>query len=261
MFPFLFGKHPYGYLHLGEKDRIAGFTAQDARNFWRKQIRQPWALSVCGSFDRQAMIDAAKSLPEPDAEAVSPAIPRWNEARELNLSLPGRNQSHLFLVYPTVPYGAEDEPGIELLQNILAGQSGLLFRELRDRQGLGYTVTAFPWRSEKAGALILYIGTEPDAMQRAGEAFRAVIAGLQTDLLPEDELERGKNQIEGDYYREHQTLSSRSAESAVLAALRRPPDAARSLVEKSRAVDAAAVRELARKYLRPEQAYTVRVLP
>jgi zinc protease len=261
MFPFLFGNHPYGYLKLGEKNRVAGFTSQNAKDFWRKQVRQPWVLSVCGSFDRQAIIEAAKTLPEPGARAVSPAAPRWNNEKELDLSLPGRNQSHLLLVFPTVPYGAEDEPGLELLQNILAGQSGLLFRELRDKQGLGYTVTAFPWKSEKAGALIFYIGTDPDAMQQAEEGFRKIIGDLRTGLLPEEELERGKNQIEGDYYRDHQTLSSRSAESAVLAALQRPLDAARTLVEKARTVDAAAIRELARAYLSTEKAYIVKVRP
>lgn len=261
MFPFFFSNHPYGFLQLGEKERVAQFSARDAREFWKTQSRQPWVLSVCGDFDREAILAAAKSLPAPTQKAVQPAVPAWGNERDLQLHLPGRNQAHLFMVFPTVGYGDKDEPGLDLLQNILAGQSGLLFRDLRDKQGLGYTVTAFPWKTEKAGALIFYIGTEPDKMEQAEQGFRSVIAALQSELLPAQELERGKNQMEGDYYRDHQSLASRSAESAILTVLGRPLDAARKLVEEARNVDAETLRALTRTYLDPDKAYMITVQP
>ena len=98
-------------------------------------------------------------------------------------------------------------------------------------------------------------------MEQAEKAFFEVISMLQNDLLPEDELERGKNQMQGDYYREHQSLSSRSGEAAVLTVLGQPLDAARKLVEKAGEVDAKALQNLSKTYLQPEKAYTVKVLP
>ena len=261
IFPFLFSGHPYGYLQLGEKDRVAAFTAKDAAALWKLQLQQPWVLSVCGSYDRDAILAAAEKLPVPGKKEVTPGTPRWNSEKTLDLHLSGRNQAHLFMIFPTVGYGAPDEPGLDLLQNILAGQSGLLFSDLRDKQGLGYTVTAFPWKTEKTGALMFYIGTEPDKMQQAEDGFRKVIADLQAQPLPEEELERGKNQMEGDYYRDHQSLASRSAEAAVLTVLHRPLDAARKLVEKARTVNAGELQSLARTYLNPDKAYIVKVLP
>lgn len=261
IFPFLFKDHVYGYLQLGEKDRVAEFTAKDAREFWKTQSQQPWVLSVSGSYDRDAILEAAQQLPAPGTKETVPGAAQWNSGKTLDLRLPGRNQGHLFMIFPTVGYGAPDEPGLELLQNILSGQSGLLFRDLRDRQGLGYTVAAFPWKAEKTGALIFYIGTEPDKMQQAEEGFQKVIADLRERLLPQEELDRGKNQMEGDYYRDHQTLASRSAEAAGLTVLHRPLDAARKLVEQARAVNAATLQQLARTYLDPDKAYIVTVLP
>ena len=261
MFAFLFKNHPYGYLQLGEKERIAKFGTGDATGYWKAQFQQPWVLSVCGSYDKEAILAAVKMLPVPAKKASIPGLPQWNSERTLELRLPGRNQGHLLMTFPTVGYGAEDEPGLDLLQNILAGQSGLLFRDLRDKQGLGYTVTAFPWKTEKAGALIFYIGTEPGKMQQAEEGFRNVIAELRNQLLPEEELERGKSQIEGDYYRDHQSLASRSSEAAVLTVLHRPLDDARKAVEKAGRVDAATLQNLARTYLDPDKAYIVKVLP
>lgn len=261
MFPFLFGNHPYGYLQQGEKERVAEFRATDAREFWQRQTLQPWVLAVCGVFDREAVLEAVEKLPIPAVEEQAPDAPQWRTDKNLDLRLPGRNQAHLFMIYPTVGFGSPDEPGLELLQNVLAGQSGLLFRDLRDAQGLGYTVTAFPWKTEKAGVLIFYIGTEPDKMRQAEDGFRKIIGDLQRDTLPEAELLRGKNQMTGDYYRDHQSLASRSAEAAVLTVLHRPLDTARTLVDRAQKVSPEQIKELAQKYLQPEKAYILKVLP
>jgi zinc protease len=261
MFPFFFSRHPYGYLQLGEKERIAAFKAKDAREFWRRQTLRPWTLSVCGTFDREAIIAAAQKLPVPAAGENVVPDPVWGGEKQLTLHLPERNQAHLFMVFPTSGLGAEDEAGLDLLENILSGQSGLLFRDLRDAQGLGYTVTAMTWKAEKTGALIFYIGAAPENMERCREAFRAITAGLRDNLLPAAELERGKNLMTGDYYRSRQSLDSRGAEAASLISLGLKPDYVRTLMEKSSALRAEDLRELARKYLNPERAYLVEVLP
>jgi zinc protease len=261
MFPFFFKNHPYGRLQLGEKERIATFKARDAREFWRKQTLRPWTLSVCGTFDRAAIIAAAQKLPVPAAEEHSVPDPVWGAKKTLVLRLPERRQAHLFMVFPASGRGAEDEAGLELLENILSGQSGLLFRDLRDAQGLGYTVTAMGWKAEKAGALIFYIGTGPDTLERCREGFRNIIADLRDNLLPEAEIERGKNLMAGDYYRGRQSLDARGAEAAALVSLHLQPDYARKLVERSAALTAEDLRELARRYLDPERAYLVEVLP
>ena len=261
MFPFLFGNHPYGFLQLGEKDRVAAFTAKDAKEFWREQTLRPWALSVCGSYDKDAILAAVKKLPVPAKKEKTVDDPAWGKTKELDLKLAGRQQAHLLMVFPAVGYGNPDEAGLDLLQNILAGQSGLLFRDLRDKQSLGYTVTAFPWKSAKAGALVFYIGTEPGKLAQAEAGFRSIIKELQSEPLPAEELERGKNQIRGDYYREHQSLASRSSEAAALTVLGLPLDYARNMVDKTRAVDAKTLQQLARKYLQPDKAYMVVVKP
>lgn len=261
LFPFLFKDHPYGFMGLGEKEQVAAFTTKDAVDFWKKQEAQPWVLSVCGDFDKEAIIAAAKSLPAPVDKEILPGAPHWSQEKDLTLTLPGRNQAHLLMVFPAVGYGDADEAGLELLQNILAGQSGLLFKDLRDKQGLGYTVTAIPWRSLTTGAIIFYIGTEPEKMEQAEQGFRTVIDQLHTDLVPQDELERGKNQMRGDYYRGRQSLGSRSSEAAGLAILHRPLDSSLELVEQAGAVDAEKLRALAQKYLDPSKAYVVKVLP
>ncbi|CAK7064940.1 MAG: hypothetical protein DELT_01606 [Desulfovibrio sp.] len=261
LFPFLFQDQLYGFQSQGAKDRVATFAQKDVTAFWQKQSRQPWVLSVCGTFDREAVIAAAKKLPAPKDAAPAIAAPKWADGKELTVSMPERNQAHLMLVFPTVPAGHEDEAGLNLLQTILSGQSGLLFRDLRDKQGLGYTVTAFPWQAPLAGSVIFYIGTEPDKIAVATTGFEKVITDLHEHALPENELVRGKNQMEGDYIRARQKMSARSSEAASLAILGRNLDAEKVMIDKAKNLSAEDLKTVAKKYLVREKAYTVIVAP
>ena len=261
IFPFLFGSHPYGYQSQGSKEGVSAFSRKEVADFWKQQAARPWVLSVCGIFDRDSVIAAAQKLPQPAQTAPDIIAPSWTTDKELSIHLPERNQAHLFLVFPGTNAGSADEPGLDLLQNILSGQSGLLFRDLRDKQGLGYTVTAFQWQAPEAGALIFYIGTEPDKVAVARDGFDKVIKELHEVPLPEEELLRGKNQMRGDYIRSRQKMSARSAEAAGLAILGRPLDAEKNVVEAALKLTPEDLQTLAKKYISLDKAYVVTVVP
>lgn len=261
MFPFLFGDHPYGLMQLGTPDSIKGISTNAVRAFWEKQKHQPWVLSVCGDFDRDAIIAAAKALPAPTGKAPEITAPNWTAKKELTLKLPGRNQTHIMLVFPTAPIASEDAPALDLLQSVLSGQSGILFTELRDKQGLGYTVTAIPWMAQKAGALVFYIGTEPGKVEQAKKGFMDVIADITKTPLPEEKLQGGKNAIQGEYYRNHQSLGARSSEAATLAVLGLPLDLPQQEMAKGAKLTPEQLRDVARKYLNLDKAHWVIVTP
>ena len=105
------------------------------------------------------------------------------------------------LIFKTAPEASPDTPALDLLEASLGGMGGPLFRDLRDKQGLGYTVTVFNRQSSENGYMVFYIGTEPGKMAQAEEGFRRIIADLHKNLLPEEDVNRGKNQLEGDYQR------------------------------------------------------------
>ncbi len=258
---FLFPGSIFGYYQLGLDKDVLAYTPEDVRTFWNSQKAQPWVLSVAGEFDREAVIAAAKALPAPSAKATDVAAPHWTTDKSLALTLPGRNQAHYLLLFKTVPMDHPDAPALDLLQNILAGQSGLLFRDLRDDKGLGYTVTAMNSNGSKFGYLAFYIGTEPDKLKDSEAGFARVLDSLHKDLLPEAEIQRGKSQMEGDYYRERQSLGSRAGEAASLTLLGKPLNFQREHIDKAAKVTAEKLREIARTYLQPDKAYTITVLP
>lgn len=261
LMPFLFSGHHYGYFHLGKIDEVNNFSVQNVRHFWKEQVEQPWVMAVAGQFDRKAVLAFARSLPKPSAASKQLPPPSWNNKKTLDLTLADRNQAHVLLLFPTAGLPSADTPALELLQAILAGQSGLLFRDLRDEQSLGYTVTAMNWQSNHAGFIAFYIGTEPGKIEQAIEGFRKVISSLQEKQLPEAELIRGKNQLKGDYYREHQKLGSRSSEAATLASQGYPLELNKHILEEAEKLTGKDLQNIAKRYLSPDGGYIIRVTP
>ena len=128
-------------------------------------------------------------------------------------------------------------------------------------QGLGYTVTAFNRQTSENGYMVFYIGTEPGKMAQAEEGFKRIINDLHQNLLSEEDVNRGKNQLEGDYYRNMQSLGSRSGEAAALTMEGYPLSFTKDQIEKSKNVTPEQLREIVKKYLDVDSAYTIKVLP
>ena len=260
--PFIFpGGQPYGYDSLGTEANLSRFTPKDVRSFWDKQLVQPWVLAVAGDFDREAVLAFARTLPAPDKKDFSLPAPSWGDARNLDLHLPGRNQAHVLQMFKAVPYTSPDAPALMLLQSVLSGQSGLLFSQMRDEQGLGYTVTAFYRAMPQAGMMAFYIGTTPDKVAQAREGFAKIIADIKAKPLPAELLEAGANRLLGEYYRDKQSLDSRAGVAATDAVLGLPRDFSKSLIDKAAKLTPADIQAVAQKYLDDKNLYNMILLP
>ena len=101
--------------------------------------------------------------------------------------------TYLALNYRAVPRHHEDAPALMLLQALLSGQSGLLFNDMRDEQGLGYTVTALYRAMPEAGSLLFYIGTTPEKVDLAREGFARIIASLRDREVSPEQLQAAVN--------------------------------------------------------------------
>lgn len=261
LFPFLYGDHPYGFLQLGTVDGVSKFSRPEVLDFWKKQVQEPWVIAVSGDFDQDEIIKAVKALPEPKLTKPVLAKADFKPEKNLDLNMPGRTQAHLLLLFKTDGYGSEDTPGLDLLNAVLAGQSGLLFRDMRDVQGLGYTVTSMTWQAQEGGFMAFYIGTEPGKMDVAEEGFRKIIKELQEKPLDNEELARGKNQLEGDYYRGHQSLGARSGEASSMTLMGYELEHPRKNIERAAGLTPQDLQRLAQKYLKLDEARIVKVLP
>lgn len=94
---------------------------------------------------------------------------------------------------------SEDYPKIVIMNNIL-GSSGLssrLFVELRDKQGLAYTVRSALEPLRHSSLFYFYIGTEPKNIQKSLDGFRVEAKKMATDFVSDIELTGAKENILG----------------------------------------------------------------
>ena len=265
LFPFLYKTGPYALLRQGTPEGVEGFSNEDIIRFWNRQSMQPFTLAVCGQFDRAAVTkfatDIARTLTAPmnDYEFTTP---EWGKDRETNLKLADRNQSHILMTFPVVGKADLDASAeLSMLNAILSGQSGLLFRDLRDKQGLGYTVTSMLWQSRNTGFITLYIGTSPDTVDKSLVGFRTVLDELTATPLPEEELVRARNILSGDYYQTHQSLIARSRQAASLTTRGFERDYDEKLIQRAKSVTPEELQDLVKRYMTPDKAYIMTVTP
>ncbi|WP_415718268.1 M16 family metallopeptidase [Maridesulfovibrio sp.] len=265
IFPFLYKDGSYSYFHMGMPEVVNKFSRKDVISYWQKQSSRPFVIAVCGDYDREALAEFATKLDGKlvtASEDVAVPVSNWGAERDLTMTLPDRNQAHLMVVFP-VP-GMEDEKttaALSLLRASLAGQSGLLFRDLRDKQGLGYTVTAFLWQAPKTGFMAFYIGTKPEQLEQAMAGFDNTVKMLKEKDLPDVEIQRARNILRGEYYQDHQSLLARSREAASLIVKGFEPDLDQKIIEQASKIDAAQLRKLINKYIDWDNKYTLTVKP
>ena len=122
------------------------------------------------------------------------------------------NQAQIFKgwVFPDV-YSC-DYPVFVLLNTIL-GSSGLssrLFLELREKQGLAYTVRSIFEPYMLGGSFTVYIATEPKNIKVSLEGFKKEINKIMTEIITDEELENAKNNAIGkrQFYQETNLLEA-----------------------------------------------------
>lgn len=116
------------------------------------------------------------------------------------------NQAQIFQgwIFPSIY--SEEYPAIILLNTIL-GSSGLssrLFLELREKQGLAYTVRSVYEPFVLGGSFFVYIATEPKNIKTSLDGFKKEIKKIMTEIITEEELYNAKNNAIGkrQFYQE-----------------------------------------------------------
>lgn len=258
IFPFLFPGHPCGYYHLGDPGGLERFQSDDLQRFWRLQTRCPWVLSVCGHFDRQEIEATARKLARhSEGQSCSWSAPEWSKDRHLELEMKDRHQAHILLAFPVPGLGSPQDACIALTKKILGGQDGLLFRELRDRQGLGYAVSPLLSTNPGVGFLGFYIGTSADKVEQAVAAFQEVILRLQDTPIEPKRLDRAGNMLQAEFHRERQGLLSRCSEASDLLVYDLPREYSREMIRQARSVHPEVLRDFIREYLQWDFRYSM----
>jgi zinc protease len=213
-----FPQHPYGMTALGERASLTAFTrAQLATYYKRLLVPNRLVVSAVGDLDAHWLLDrleaalgdlpAVRPLPRPLPAAPAGRIQRVT--RQLD-----RQQAHFVLGMRGGRITDSDRAVLKTVEAILSRQGGRLFLELRDRQGLAYSVSAFASEGVDPGVFGIYFACAPDVVERAIAGVQAELARLRDVPVSADELAEARKYLLGSYEISLQTNASQADELA-----------------------------------------------
>jgi predicted Zn-dependent peptidase len=184
--------HPLGQPILGTRKTIRSFTRQQLCAFHEQYYRpENLTLAAAGSVEHEQFVELAERLfgilprggARPEARPPRPAAPVILKSRR------SLQQVHLCLGAPAVGIRDERRNTALLLNMILGGSiSSRLFQNIRERQGLAYSIFSDLVQYLDAGWIGIYAGASPPSARRLLDAVREELARLCAEPVPEDEL-------------------------------------------------------------------------
>ena len=124
-------------------------------------------------------------------------------------------QVHLCLGVPSYPLPDEHRYACYVLNTLLGGgMSSRLFQNIREKQGLAYSVYSdlSPYRD--TGCLLVYAGTSPASATRVVTSVMDELRDLKENLVGPEELRRAKDHLKGSMMLSLESTGSRMSNLA-----------------------------------------------
>ncbi|MGC8684107.1 MAG: M16 family metallopeptidase [bacterium] len=173
-----------------------------------------------------------------------------------------KNQAHIITGTLTIPINHEDRFALMLIDQILGGQSGRMFVELRDKRGICYAVqTIGEAKFNNKGWFGIYTATSPEKVDISLEVIASEIKKLYDKGINDVELENSKRYVLSDYDRRKQTAISVSSMLAYNELFDRSIDYYNRFPGFIKRVTRTEVNRVIKKYLIPDRFATLVLMP
>lgn len=243
-----FPDQPLGWSILGPAEGVAAMPRAALQGFMGRHYRaQNMVVAAAGAVRHDEIVRLAEAqfadLAAAEPRGLSPA--RWlggerREERDLE-------QVHFALALPSVPYSDPDFYASQIFSTLLGGgMSSRLFQEVREKRGLCYSIFSFASSFVDGGLFGVYAGTGEDEIAELAEVVVAELLRAGEDAA-EDEVARARAQLKAGTLMSLESSSSRIEQLGRQMLIYGRPLATDEIVARIEAVDAVAVRRMARR--------------
>ncbi len=184
---------PYGRPSVGRREDLEALTAEKLRASYQRRVTPQGAiLAVAGMFEWKELIAAVEEQFGGWKDGSPVTLVEKPAPRGVLHVKQETNQVQIGLAWDAVREADPDSILLQTAMNVLSGGMGArLFMEIREKQGLCYSVNAGYASLKKQGAVFGYSGTAPDRAQRTLDSFIVELKRLAKGVEA-DELERAK---------------------------------------------------------------------
>lgn len=213
----ILNSHPLGHSILGTPETIRNLTREDLLAY-KERFYTPGnsCLAVAGNVDPEEVIAAASEYwgKFHGQTAGEEKIPVKIKGENI-LKSKKTEQVHLCVGTPGFPRDHEDRYILMVLDNILGGSvSSRLFQELREERGLVYATGSHYAAFMDTGLFTVYAGTSLENFTEVLKVIRGQFEDLKNGPLSEEEVQRAKEQIKGNFWLSMENSTNRMSRLA-----------------------------------------------
>ncbi|MEE8247864.1 MAG: pitrilysin family protein [Alphaproteobacteria bacterium] len=233
---------------LGTAEGIQAMPRENLQAFMARHYRAPrMVLVAAGAVRHEEIVRLAErhlcDLGRADETGLSPARFSGGEFRERR----DLEQVHFTLALPGLTYADEDFYAYQVTATVLGGgMSSRLFQEVREIRGLCYSIFAFASSFVDDGIFGVYAGTGAEEVAELVPVICGELAKLGRDA-DEEEVARARAQLKAGILMSLEGSGARAEQLARQLLIHGRPIPLEELVGEVDAVDAEAVRRVARR--------------
>jgi len=250
--------HSLGKPILGTPHNVRRFDSTMVRDFYRSVYTPDNVLvTAAGNLTHERLTALVRqhfeSLPRAAHAAPAEQVPSTH-ARIALRNKKSLEQVHLCLGVPSYPLPHQDRFACYVLNTLLGGgMSSRLFQNIRERQGLAYSVFSElnPYRD--TGCLSIYAGTSVESAPKVVESIVKEFRGLKEQQVADEELRRAKDHLKGSLMLGLESTGSRMSNLARQEMYFRKFSTLDELLESIEAVTAGDVRRIAQTFFDARQ--------
>jgi predicted Zn-dependent peptidase len=206
---------PLGRPVLGEAGIVCELRRQDLFDYMdRNYGPRRMVVAAAGAVEHAAFLDLVErtfdGLTADDGAELQAAKYKGGEARQER----DLEQVHLLIGFPSFGYLDSDYYAVNLLSTLLGGgMSSRLYQEVREKQGLAYSIYSFNYPFMDCGLFGIYAGTGEDMAATLLEIVVKELHGLAPSL-GDEEVARAKMQTEAAYRMSRESTTARCEQLA-----------------------------------------------
>ena len=198
--------HYYGHTYTNILETIDGITKEDVVSAYKRILSESKkVIAVVGSLDENDVISLLDKhfddLTNNKNAVKTYSAPKLDSSKKVEVIKEDAQQAQILQGWFMPTFKEEDYP-VMLTINTILGASGLssrLFRELREKRGLAYTVRTSCEVRELSSVFSIYIATEPSNIDICLKGFKEEVDKIKSELVSEEELQNAKNNIDGKH--------------------------------------------------------------
>ncbi|HKV76903.1 MAG TPA: pitrilysin family protein [Candidatus Sulfotelmatobacter sp.] len=210
--------HPLGKPILGTKETVKRFERNAVLDAYAHRFAPGNIIvSAAGNLDHDRFVELVRGHFEhmtPMTNGFHSSTPKIS-SRIILRNKKALEQVQLCIGVPAHPIAHEKRHAGYVLNTLLGGgMSSRLFQNIRERQGLAYSIYSDlnPYRD--TGCLAVYAGTSLASASKVVQSVVSEFHKLKTDPVPEEELSRSKAQLKGSLMLSLESSTSRMSNLA-----------------------------------------------